>query len=343
MDQILFLTLLSFGVISIFLVPFINLLYSLKLQRQIQKTRDIFSSLTPIFDKLHGGKVGTPVGGGALIILIVTVLFLAVVEVGKALEWEYTSIYQLESEIFVLLFTFASFGVLGLVDDIRKTFGYERKGFWGLGFRLKFLLQLILAFGISLMLYYGLGIDLVNVRFIDIFHLSWLYIPFSTFVIVAFANAVNISDGLDGLASGLLVICLFALLVLSRSILDSTLSIFIGLWIGALFAFLYFNVYPARIWLGDVGSLSFGATLAVAGLILGKPIALAIIGGVFVVEAASSLLQLLSKKLRGKKLFEVAPLHLYFQNKGWPEPKVVTRFWLAGAMFALFGLWLGLI
>ncbi len=282
-------------------------------------------------------------GGGALVIAIVTILFLLVGELGKIMQLEYTTVYPLEKEIFVLLFTFVSFGVLGLIDDLRKTFGLQRSGFWGLRFWVKFLLQITLALGISLMLYFGLGIDIVNVRFVDIFHIGWLYIPFATLFIVSFSNAINISDGLDGLSSGLLVICLFALLVLSDAILDSTLSIFIGLWIGALLAFLYFNVYPARIWLGDVGSLSFGATLAVAGLILGKPIALAIIGGVFVVEALSSLLQLASKRIRGKKLFEVAPLHLYLQNKGWPEPKIVIRFWLAGAMFALFGLWLGLI
>ena len=159
-------------------------------------------------------------------------------------------------------------------------------------------------------------------------------------MIVAFANAVNVSDGLDGLASGLLVICLVAFLIISRSILDTTLSTFIGLWVGGLIAFSYFNIWPARIWLGDVGALSFGATLAVSGLLLGKPIALVVIGGMFVVEVSSSLLQLLSKKLRGRKIFEVAPAHLWLQLKGWPEAKIVFRFWLAQVMFAILGLWL---
>ena len=106
--------------------------------------------------------------------------------------------------------------------------------------------------------------------------------------------------------------------------------------------FLYFNIYPARIWLGDVGTMSFGATLALIGLLLGKTLGLTIIGSIFVIEAASSLLQLLSKKFRKKKLFEVAPLHLYFQNKGWEEPKIVMRFWLAGVLAAIIGLLLAL-
>ncbi|HEY5601019.1 MAG TPA: phospho-N-acetylmuramoyl-pentapeptide-transferase, partial [Patescibacteria group bacterium] len=157
-----------------------------------------------------------------------------------------------------------------------------------------------------------------------------------------FVNAVNIADGLDGLAGGILLISLIAFLAISQGILDSTLSIFIGLWIGALIAFLYFNFYPARIWMGDVGALAFGATLAVIGLLLGKTIALAVIGGMFVIEAASSALQLLSKKFLKRKLIEVAPLHLYFQNKGWEEPKIVVRFWLAGILFAIIGLLFGL-
>lgn len=295
---------------------------------------------TPIFDKLHAHKVGTPVGGGMLVILVVTFLYLLIISVFPRLGIEQTAVYPFKKEVQILLFTFISFGALGLYDDIRKTFGLKKVSFWGLRFRHKFLVQWILAIAIASALYYSLGIHIVNVRFFDVFDLGILYIPFAAFVIVSFANAVNISDGLDGLASGLLLICLLAFLVISASILDTTLSIFLGLWIGALIGFLYFNIWPARVWLGDVGALSFGATLAVCGLLLGKPIGLALIGGMFIVEVASSLFQLLSKKLRHKKLFEVAPLHLWLQNKGWQEAKIVFRFWLAQIMFAAFGLWL---
>lgn len=340
MVQILGLILLSFFVISVLLVPFINFLYRIKFQRQRQQTRDIFEARTPIFDKLHGHKIGTPQGGGALIIFVVTLLYLLAVFLAPIFGIVQTAVYPFKKEVQILLFTFLSFAALGAYDDLRKTLGLKRAKFWGLRFRYKFLIQWILALLIAWLLYSQLGIDIVNIRFFDVVNLGVLYIPFAAFVIVSFANAVNIADGLDGLAAGLLVISLIAFLAISSSILDTTLSMFLGLWIGALIAFLYFNIWPARVWLGDVGSLSFGATLAVCGLLLGKPIALAVIGGIFVVEVTSSLLQILSKKLRGKKIFEVAPIHLWLQHKGWEEPKIVFRFWLAQIMFAIFGLWL---
>lgn len=340
MVQLLGLVLLSFLVISILLVPFINFLYQAKLQRQSQKTKDIFEVRTPIFDKLHSHKVGTPVCGGALIIFVVTTLYLLTIGLAPSFGIERTSLYPFKSEVTILLFTFLSFGLLGIYDDLIKTFGFKRAKFWGLRFRHKFLIQWLFAFAIAFFLYQELGIHSINVRFFDVFDLGIFYIPFAAFTIVSFTNAVNISDGLDGLAAGLLLISLTAFLIMSKSILDTTLTTFLGLWIGSLIAFLYFNIWPARIWLGDVGALSFGATLAVCGLLLGKPIALIIIGGVFVLEVTSSLFQILSKKFRKKKLFEVAPLHLWLQNKGWQEPKIVFRFWLAQMMLAVFGLWL---
>lgn len=340
MVEILGFILLAFIIISILLVPFINILYRIKFLRTKQTTLDIFESRTPIFDKLHGHKIGTPVGAGVLIISVVTFLYLLVISLLPSLGIERTAIYPYKKEVQVILFAFLSFGLLGLYDDLSKTFGFKKTKFWGLRFRYKFLMQWLLAIVVASMLYFELGIDIVNIRFLDVLDLGAFYIPFAAFTIVSFTNAVNIADGLDGLATGLLVICLIAFLIMSRSILDTTLSTFLGLWVGALIAFLYFNIWPARIWLGDVGSLSFGATLAVVGLLLGKPFALAIIGGMFVVEVASSLFQLLSKKIRGRKIFEVAPIHLWLENKGWEEPKIVFRFWLAQAIFAIFGLWL---
>ena len=167
-----------------------------------------------------------------------------------------------------------------------------------------------------------------------------LMVPFVAIVVVGFANAFNITDGLDGLSSGLLTIALFIFWVIAHAAIDTPLAIFLALWIGALMAFLYFNVYPARIWLGDVGSMSFGATLAVVALILGKSLVLFIIGGLFIIEAASSLIQMISKKFYGRKILPAAPLHLTLQQMGWEEPKIVTRAWLAGIMLGIFGLWL---
>jgi phospho-N-acetylmuramoyl-pentapeptide-transferase len=169
------------------------------------------------------------------------------------------------------------------------------------------------------------------------------FIPFAAFVIVAFVNAFNITDGLDGLASGLLLICLLALLAISSQILDSTLGIFIAVLMGSIGAFLYFNIYKARLWLGDTGSLSLGAVLAVIGLLTGKTLAIGVLGGVFVLEVASSMLQLTSKRFFGRKILPAAPLHLWLLKRGWEEPKIVMRAWIIGFFLAMLGLYLAFV
>lgn len=335
---------LSFIVTSIFIVPFIDLLYNLKFQKVKQTTRDAFGKLTPIFDKYHGKKAGVPVGGGLLVIIVVSLLFILFLPLIEMFGIEVTSVYaNSQAEVNVIFFTFLSFGILGLYDDIKKFFGFKKDRFFGLKMSFKLMLQIALAGIIAFMLYYQLGISILHIPFFGTFNLGWFYVPFAVFVIVAFANAVNITDGLDGLASGVLMISLFGLWFLSASILDVPLSLFISLWIGALVSFLYFNVYPARIFLGDVGALAFGATLAVVGLLLGKTVALIVIGFVFVFEISTSLIQMLSKKFRGKKIFPAAPFHLTLQTHGWEEPKIVQRVWLMQIMLTLFGVWLAVI
>jgi len=343
MALLLGLLIFSFLATSVFLLPFINLLYKLRFQRKAQETKDAFDKPTPIFDRLHAHKKGTPVGGGFLVILVVCLLFATLFPLIKFLGIVVTHVYPIKEEINIIFFTFISFALLGLYDDIMKFFKFKQTGFFGLRMRHKFAIQWVLAFITSFMLYFNLKIDIFYIPFFGVFKLGFLFIPLSAFVIVSFANAVNITDGLDGLAPGLLMICLFAFWFLSASILDTPLSFFLALWLGSLIAFLYFNVYPARVWLGDVGALSFGATLAVVGLLLGKVMALVIVGGIFIVEILSSLFQLLYKKHKGKKLFSVAPFHLWLQNKGWEEPKIVTRAWLAGIMLAIFGVWLAVV
>lgn len=342
MDIVLGLLLVSFFVNGLLFVPFINLLYKFKFQRKNQKTKDAFEKRTPIFDKYHSLKVGTPVGGGLLIIATTSILFGLSIFLLPFFWIKVTSVYPLIDEVKILLFTFISYGFLGLYDDVKKTFVVEEQ-FFGLRMRHKFIFEIILALIIAFMLYNRLKIDFVFLPFVGVIHGGWLYIPFATFVIVAFTNAFNITDGLDGLASGLLMIALFAFWGISFSILDTPLALFISIWIGALVAFLYFNVYPSRIFLGDVGALSFGATLAVIGLILGKTFSLLIVGGIFVIEVTSSLLQLLSKRFYKRKLFIAAPLHLMLQYKGWPEPKIVMRAWLTGIVFACIGLWIAFV
>ena len=338
MGFLLGVLLFSWLLSSILYIPFIQLLYRWRFQRLRQKTRDAFDQRTPIFDKFHKNKAGTPVGGGLLIIAITTILFPLVLLLMKYFWIPVTAVYPMRSEIKIILFSFVSFGLLGLLDDVKKTFVWANAGFFGLRLRHKLLLEVLLAVVVSFWMVYELKIDIFYIPFVGVIQMGWWYIPFATLVIIAFANAFNITDGLDGLASGILMIALAAFWFISASILDTPLSVFIVLWLGALIAFLYFNVFPARIFLGDVGALSFGATLAVVGLILGKAPVLAVIGAIFVLEVASSLVQLLSRKFLGRKLFAAAPLHLWLQYKGWSEPKIVMRFWILSIVFAIFGL-----
>lgn len=337
------LLILSFSLTSMFIVPFINFLYSLRFQRAKQTTIDAFGKRTPIFDKFHKDKAGIPVGGGLLVIMVVSILFALALPILRFLGVDITSNYaNIQAEVNVLFFTFLSFGLLGLYDDIKKFFSFQDGKFFGLRMKHKLLLQIALALIIASLLYASLGISFLYIPFLGTIEMGMLYIPFAAFVIVAFANAVNITDGLDGLAAGSLMISLFGLWFLSASIIDIPLSVFIALWIGSLVSFLYFNVFPARLFMGDVGSLAFGATLAVIGLLLGKTLALVIIGFIFVAEIASSLLQLLSKRFRKTKILPAAPFHLFLQQYGWEEPKIVQRAWLLQIMLTLFGVWLAL-
>jgi len=344
LSVLLSVLILSFIVTSAAVVPFIDLLYKLKFQRANQDTRDAFGKLTPIFNKFHEKKAGVPVGGGLLVIGIVSILFALLMPLIRKFGVDITSNYKnIESEVNVLFFTFLSFGVLGLYDDIKKFFKFKSSGFFGLRMKHKLFFQIVLAFIIALMLYLNLGISILHVPFIGTFQLGIFFVPFAAFTIVAFANAVNITDGLDGLASGTLMISLFGLWFLSSQILDVPIAIFLALLIGSLISFLYFNVYPARIFMGDVGSLAFGATLAVIGLLLGKTIALIVIGFIFVFEISSSFLQLLSKKLFKRRIMPAAPFHLTLQRHGWEEPKIVQRAWLVQIMLTLFGVWLAVL
>jgi phospho-N-acetylmuramoyl-pentapeptide-transferase len=342
---VLGLNIFSFIVTSILIVPFINFLYKLKFTRRKEAPK---AGKVPLFDRLHDIKTGTPVGGGVLIISLVTLLFAILFPFVARMGIFINLAFNLRTELFIIFFTFLSFGVLGLSDDLLKLFGKPTKGIKGLwfGFRRwpKFFLQVLFASIIGFVIYKFLGIEILHIPLIGkTIHLGAWYVPFAAFVIVSFTNAFNITDGLDGLASGLLMICLAVFVVIAAGNLDTPLSIFIALWLGALIAFLYFNVYPARIFLGDSGALSFGATLAVIGLISGNIIALVVVGGVFVIEVLSSGIQILGWKLLKKPIFPLAPVHHTFLAKGWEEPKIVMRAWLAGLILAIFGLWLATI
>lgn len=299
------------------------------------KRVDMQNNATPITAKLLAYKHKRPIGAGILLVVIIVILSL----------WSYSllGINTNPAELFILLFAMLSFGLLGLYDDIRKNYNKERTGFFGLRWRHKLLIQIVLGVFIGFYFWLVLGYDFLNIHWLGMVGLGFLYVPMAAFFVVAFSNAYNITDGLDGLSTGTLLICLVAFLALASQLLHPSLAMFISIWIGSLLAFLYFNVFPARVELGDTGVLAFGATLAVVGLLTGKILAMGVIGGIFITEVLSSLIQTLSKRYRGKKVFAVAPLHLLFMYHGWEEPKVVARFWLAAVIFAIFGLWLGVI
>lgn len=340
MVQLLGLVLISFTLTALLLVPFIDFLFYLRRKyKRIEPSAQ--SQDTPIHNKLlHGKDIDTPVGGGWVIILVVVVLSSLVLFINQQrflINKDYID------QLFILIFTLLSFGFIGFLDDRRKLFSNFKGKYSGLRGRILFLLQIFFSTIIAFLLYYLLGFNNVFLPIIGNVVLGWWYIPLASFTITAFANAYNISDGLDGLSTGLLAICLFAFLSLAHAVFNPTIGIFVGIWIGALIAFLYFNIYPARIYLGDAGAFGFGATLAVVGLLTGKIFALGVIGGMYVIIVGSSFLQIASKRILKKKIFPVAPIHMYFKYIGWEEPKIVMRFWLAGAIFAIFGLWLALL
>ena len=339
------LILFSFLITSVLVVPFINLLYKFRLIRRKEAPK---KGKIPLFDKLHDIKAGTPVGGGILIIAIVCLLFFILFPLISYMGVYIQSAFNLKKELFIIFFTFIAFGLLGLSDDLLKIFGKPRKGILGMWFGLtrlrKFALQWLLAFIISFLIYKNLGIHILHIPLINrTIDLGFWYLPLAALLIVTFTNAFNITDGLDGLASGLLMIFLIAFGVIAASSLDTPLWLFISLWLGAIIAFLYFNVWPARIFLGDAGALSFGATIAVIGLLTGSVFGLLVIGGIFLIEIASSAIQIFGWRVLKRPIFPLAPIHHSFLAKGWEEPKIVMRAWLAGIMLAIFGLWLATI
>lgn len=339
------LIIFSFALTSLLIVPFINLLYRLKLTRRKQLEKNSKS----LFDKMHAKKAGTPVGGGILLILVIAILFAIIFPVAKHMGVQIKSAYGLSKELLIIFFTFISYGLLGFLDDYQKVFSKPKHDrpvglTFGLKRSQKFLFQIILGLFIGFFIYRYLGIQILHIPLVEAtINLGFWYIPFAAFVIVFFVNAFNITDGLDGLASGLLMIFLMAFGVIAGTNLDTPLIIFIALWIGGIVAFLYFNVWPARIFLGDAGALAFGSMIALSGLITGSVVSLFVIGGLFVIEAFSSFIQILGWKYLKRPILPVAPLHHALEAVGWEEQKIVMRAWLAGIMLAIFGLWLATI
>lgn len=292
--------------------------------------------------KSHMGKAGTPTMGGFLIILSIALsIFL----------WgDLKNIY-----IWIMILSLVGFGAIGFLDDYLKII---RKNHRGLRAYQKFGMQILLALFIGIFLYFNPRdpyTDVLSVPFFKkwLFDLGLFYIPFSVIVIVGSSNAVNLTDGIDGLAIGLVAIAVLANAVLvyisgHKELAEylqvlylpgsGELTVFCGAMLGASLGFLWYNSYPADVFMGDVGSLGLGGSLGTLAVITKHEIVLAIVGGIFVIETFSVMLQVASFKLTGKRVFKMAPIHHHFELKGWPEPKVIVRFWIIGIMLALLSL-----
>jgi phospho-N-acetylmuramoyl-pentapeptide-transferase len=287
-------------------------------------------------------KVGTPTMGGLLI--LVGILF------GTLLWADLRNPY-----IWVLLFVATSFGVLGFVDDFLKI---KHNNSRGISSGMKIICQILLSLiAIMLLLNYGNNEHLQNLYFPFfknlVLNLGLFFIPFSLFIIVGSSNAVNLTDGLDGLATVpvMLVALSFTLIcyIVGNAVFSEYLqipyilnvgesSIFCGSIVGSCLGFLWYNAPPAKIFMGDTGSLSLGVSLGAVSIISKHEIVLGIVGGLFVLETASVIIQVVSFKLTGKRVFMMAPLHHHFEKKGWAESTVVIRFWIISIILALIGL-----
>ena len=287
-------------------------------------------------------KIGTPTMGGLLILMGLFSGILLWSDLSNPFNW-------------FLIFIVASFGSLGAYDDLKKIKG---KSSAGLSSKTKFIVQILITVtGILILTYFANPVDLKNL-YIPFFkniviNLGWFFIPFYIFIIVGSSNAVNLTDGLDGLATVpvILVAACFAFIsyVTGNIVFSEYLqipyiegvgevAIFCGSIIGSCLGFLWFNAPPAKIFMGDTGSLALGGSLGAVSIITKHEIVLAITGGIFVFEAFSVIVQVISYKLTGKRIFKMAPIHHHFEKKGWQESTVVIRFWIISIILAMIGL-----
>jgi len=290
----------------------------------------------------HLSKSGTPTMGGTLILVSISVSTLLWADLTNRYVW-------------VTLLVTLAFGVIGFIDDYKKLVLKNSKG---LAARHKYLWQSLFGFAAAIFLYQSATSPAETTLIVPFFkqitfNLGWFYVVLSYFVIVGTSNAVNLTDGLDGLAIMPTVLVGGALGVFAYASGNShfaeylgipflpksgELIVFCGALVGAGLGFLWFNTYPAQVFMGDVGALALGAGLGTLAILVRQEIVLVIMGGVFVAETLSVVLQVVSFKLRGKRIFRMAPIHHHYELKGWPEPKVIVRFWIITVILVLAGL-----
>jgi phospho-N-acetylmuramoyl-pentapeptide-transferase len=311
-------------IIAILWTPLLtNFLYKNKLGKRIRDSKS-----APIMAALHEKKAGTPVMGGLLVWVTTAVL---------------TLIFNLErSATWLPLFCLVASGVVGAIDDLWNVWGKGPNG-GGLRFRQKFLLYLIIAAAGAWWFYTKLEWNSIHFPGLGDYIIGAWYIPIFIIILVWMAFASNETDGLDGLAGGIFALSYgtYALIALTQG--KPELAIFCTTVMGGLLAFLWFNIPPARFFMGDTGSMALGMTLGVIAFLTNTVVALLIITLVFTIEGLSFILQFLSKKIRGKKIFLSSPLHHHLEAIGWPEYKITMRFWIISAVCAVAGLAVAII
>ncbi len=299
---------------------------------------------TPVFAQMHAKKAGTPTMGGILVWGTVLILAIGFAAIGRLFPGSYIDKLSFLSrpQTLLPLGALVASALVGLVDDYLNI---RRIGAHGGGLRARHRLlvyALIAAVG-AWWFYAKLDWDLLRIPFWGTFNIGWWYIPFFLFVIVATAFSVNETDGLDGLAGGTLFIAFAAFAVIAFAQGRYDLAAFCGAIIGALLAFLWFNIHPARFFMGDTGAMSLGVTLGIIALLTNAAFLLPVIGLVFVLETVSVLLQLTWRALFKKKLFTSAPFHHHLEANGWLEPQIVMRLWVVAFVCAALGVALALL
>jgi len=317
-------------ILAMFLTPIYTFVaYKYKFWKR-QRTESTTGELLKVFTKLHADKFkrNIPTMAGMVFVLAIVVV---------------TFCFNLDRrETWLPLAALAGGAIVGLIDDIINIRG-AGKGVAGLRSSLKFLMITAIGLVLGWFFFDRLGVTAVTVPFIGDWNLGWLIVPLFAFVVVATGNAVNISDGLDGLAGGLAAFAFgsFGGIALMQG--NPLMAGFCFTVVGALLSYLWFNIYPARFFMGDVGSFALGTALGVVAMLTNTLFILPIIGIVFVVEAGSSLIQIFSKKVFKRKIFISAPIHHHLEAIGWPETKVTMRFWVIAAVASFVGVMVALL
>ena len=337
--RILVLTTAAF-ILAVALTPvWTHVLYKYKLGKRIRNSGD-----TPIFSMLHAKKSGTPTMGGVLVWGVVLLLALGLLYFAQAFPgaWVAKFSFLTRPQTLLPLGALVASALVGLIDDFMNVRGVGTKG-GGLRIRHRLLIYSAIAIVGALWFTLKLDWDLLHIPFIGDFNIGWWYFPFFIFVVVSTAFSVNETDGLDGLAGGTLLTSFGAFAIISFAQGKYDLAVFCGVIIGALLAFLWFNINPARFFMGDTGSMALGVTLALVALLTNSAFLLPIIGLIFVIESLSVIIQLFWRKFFHQKLFLSTPIHHHFEAEGWSEPKIVMRFWVISIITATLGVSLALL